>query len=186
MRWYATLGAWIESEIRMWKKSECPALIRLAMTTSNPNSFSAFFSQNNREIHFLCNFVPYKLGFSKGASSLQSGFKKVACAVHCCLTNECVSLKDFESAYAQKGCHNFNWSLLQWCVTRKGLKPWSNYVSPFPGQDPPPPPNASVVVVELCISRSAGDYHSQRTTIFRVLYTKRFTKEQLKNGIPSW
>ena len=47
------------------------------------------------------------------------------------------------------------------------------------------PPNASVVVVELYISRSAGDYHSQRTTIFRVLYTKRFTKEQLKNGIPS-
>ena len=47
------------------------------------------------------------------------------------------------------------------------------------------PPNASVVVVELYISRSAGDYHSQRTTIFRVIYTKRFTKEQLKNGIPS-
>ena len=37
------------------------------------------------------------------------------------------------------------------------------------------PPNASVVVVELCISRSAGDYHLQRTTIFRVIYTKRFT-----------
>ena len=129
----------------MWKKSEWPALIRLAMTSSNPKQLlSFFFSRNNREIHFLCN-VPCQLGFSKGASSLQSGFKKVACAVHCCLTNGCVSLKDFESAYAQKGCHNFNWSLLQWCVTRKGLNPLSNYVSPFPGQDPPPPPPARPV-----------------------------------------
>ena len=33
-------------------------------------------------------------------------FKKVACAVavHCCLMNGCVALKDFESAFAQKGC----------------------------------------------------------------------------------
>ena len=34
------------------------------------------------------------------------------------------------------------------------------------------PPKASVVVVELCISKSAGDYRLQRTTIFRMIYTK--------------
>ena len=34
------------------------------------------------------------------------------------------------------------------------------------------PPKASVVVVELYISKSAGDYRLQRTTIFRMIYTK--------------
>ena len=46
---------------------------------------------------------PCPLGFSNGC---RVAFKKVACAVavHCCLMNGCVALKDFESAFAQKDC----------------------------------------------------------------------------------
>ena len=109
------------------------------MTTSNPNSFSAFFSQNNRETHFLCNFVQCQLGFSKGASSLQSGFKK-NCVCGALLPHErmCLS-KRLRKCICSKGLSQFQLIIVAMMCYSEGFEPMVILCIPIPRARPPRP-----------------------------------------------